>query len=100
MTLTQVYGVSSVTDANGVVKEEVTPLSLSIDAGEPLCRIKCELGMTINLGKYQNAKILVAAEAPSNMDTDSLDKTFEFLKEWVDTKMVGMKEEIVKDIEA
>lgn len=86
------------TDKNGIVKEEVTPLSLALDLGEPSTRVKCEVGMTMNLGNYQSAKILVSLEAPSNMGTDSLDKTFEFLKGWCDTKLVGMREEILKDV--
>lgn len=85
------------TDKNGVVQEVITPLSLSLAEG-PQTNVRCEVGMTINLGNYQSAKINVSLEAPSNLDTDSLDKTFEFLKNWCDAKLVGMRKEILEDV--
>lgn len=94
--LTQIYGVASVTDQNGVVKETITPVALSLAEG-PQTRVKCAVGMTINLGNFQSARIDVSLEAPSNLDTDSLDKTFEFIKNWIDVKSSAMKAEIEAD---
>lgn len=91
--LTQIYGVASVTDQNGVVKETLTPIALALVDG-PQTRVKCAVGMTINLGNFQSARIDASLEAPSNLDTDSLDKTWEFLKTWLDNKLIAMKAEI------
>jgi hypothetical protein len=97
--ISQLFGASSVTDKNGVVvKEEITPLSLVLNEGEPTTKIKCGLGMTINIGNFQNVKVDVSLEAPSNMDTDSLDSTFAFVKNWCETKLMAMKTEVEHDV--
>lgn len=85
------------TDINGVVKADSTPVALSLAEG-PQTHIEVAVGTTVNMGNYQSARIDVSIRAPSNLDTDSLDKTFEFLKNWCDTKLVGMYKEIKKDL--
>lgn len=97
--ISQLFGVSAVTDKNGVVvKEEITPLSLVLNEGEPTTRIKCALGMTINIGNYQSVRVDVSLEAPSNTSTDSLDITFAFVKKWCEDKVMAMKKEVETDL--
>lgn len=84
------------TDSNGVTTSSVTPLQLTLGDG-PQTRVRCELGMTINIQNFQNVKVHVALEAPSNLDTESLDRTYEFIKNWCDAKISALKAEVEKD---
>lgn len=57
----------------------------------PIAEITVEAGMTKNLGDYNSARFTVTLMVPSNLD--SLDKTFDYAREWVDNKLADMVSE-------
>ena len=85
------------TEALGKTKETQEMVGLTLKEG-PTTEIMVELGFTKNLGDYQSARFHVSLKAPSNLDTDSLDKTYEFVKGWCDNKMGAMIDEFDKDM--
>jgi hypothetical protein len=90
--VSQIIGEASVTDKTGAVFTTQHKLSLTLKDG-PATEIGCEMSFTKNLGNYQSARFHVSLKAPSNLDTDSLDKTFEYVKTWVDDKLAAMIQE-------
>jgi len=44
----------------------------------------------MNLGNYQSAKLAVTLKVPSNLDPVSLEKSFLYARDWVDTKLSGL----------
>jgi hypothetical protein len=97
-TLEQLVGVATVTEPTGAVKETQEKLSLTLNQG-PTAEVACEIGFTLNMGNFQSTKMLVSLKAPSNIDPDSLDKTYEYIKNWVDKKLTALVEEAKKTLE-
>lgn len=77
------------TDKTGAVVSSQETLGLTVKEGLT-AEIGCELSYTMNLGNYQSARLGVSIKAPSNLDVDSLDHTFEYLNQWCDAKLSGM----------
>ena len=77
------------TGNTGAVTETQEKVGLVIYEG-PTAQIGCELGYTMNLGDYQSARMTVTLTTPSNIDSESLDKTFQFVKNWCDAKLTQM----------
>jgi len=62
--------------------------SMAVDNpdGEPtglIARIRYAEGVTINMGKFESARVDVALEMPSQLDREKLEKMSEFAKSWV-----------------
>jgi len=87
-----VVGHTTVTDANKVETTTEHKVGIVLTDG-PTAEVGCELSFTKNLGNYQSARMAVSLKCPSNLDPDSLDKTFKFAKEWCDGKLNGMVQE-------
>lgn len=85
------------TEKSGAIKSSKEKLGLVVYEG-PTADIGCELSYTMNLGNFQSAKLGVSISAPSNLDPDSLDKTFEYLNKWCDAKLAHMIGEAKKDL--
>ena len=80
------------TDKTGALIESKEALGLTVT--EVLtAEVGCDLSYTKNLGNYQSARFSVSIKAPSNIDPDSLDKTFTYLAGWCDTKL----SQLIKD---
>lgn len=89
MKLVEVIGTSTLTGPNGTTEQEETKLGLTIEDDKPTAEVSFETGFTLNLGNYQSARIHVGLKIPSNLDADSLDKSYEFVKNWVDVKLTA-----------
>lgn len=77
---------------DGAVKEStenVGPVKMFED---PPCNVGMTAAMTINLGDYNSAKVQVSLHVPCKHE--EIDETFDFAKEWVETKVNTLVEEI------
>ena len=97
LVLSKTVGEITVTEKTGAITSSKETLGLTIKEG-PTAEIGCELFFTKNLGNYQSAKLGVSIRAPSNIDPDSLDKTFIYLNQWCDEKLTSMIADINKDL--
>jgi hypothetical protein len=76
----------SVTTANEIVA--------AVAVKGPMANVGMSASRTIPLAKYDNVKIQVSLNAPAEMTEDDINATFEFVKEWVDSKMVQIVDSI------
>lgn len=95
--VTEVTGIATVTEKSGAVTETKHKVGLVVYDG-PVAEVGCEMSHTMNLGNYQSAKLQVSLKGPSNIDSTSLDNTFEYIKEWCDTKLSAMIAEAQKTL--
>ena len=58
-----------------------------------MAKVKYQLGITINLGNYENAKVDCGIELSCDQDEKSLEEAFENAKEFVKTKVEQEKME-------
>jgi hypothetical protein len=86
MKLVDVVGIVSKTSNTGSVEQQEFSVTTTIIDG-PVGEVSFETGFTLNLGNYQSARIHVGIKVPSNLDADSLDKSYAFVKNWVDVKL-------------
>lgn len=95
---TEVFGVVTVTDKNGVVvKDQVLLAGLMILEG-PVGEVSFEISHTMNLGNYNSARMHVGLKIPTNITPAALDKSFEFAKAWCDEKLSAVIAEAQKEL--
>mgnify|MGYP001037429003 CR=1 FL=1 len=58
----------------------------------PFCEVGVDMSYTHNLGNYQSAKVGVSLKVPCQHS--EIDDAFAYAKEWVDTKLQGMIDEL------
>ncbi|MCL4743816.1 MAG: hypothetical protein KJZ83_00225 [Burkholderiaceae bacterium] len=85
-----------VKDKGTVVAEETTEDKVDIPAAKahsgPWCEVGVDMSYTHNLGNYQSAKIGISLKVPCQHS--EIDSVFDYSKEWVDTKLQSMIEEL------
>lgn len=96
--LIPIVGKVTVTGPMGTVEEETIKVGEVVAIGGDTAEVSYELGYTMNLGNYQSARFHVGLKMPSNIDHESLDKNYEFVKDWVDTKMAKAIADAKKDL--
>jgi hypothetical protein len=79
---------------DGSVQEEKEKIGEPILATAPMCNVGVGSGVTINLGDYNSAKLDVRINIPC--EHSEIDEVFEFGKNWVDQKLQGMVDEVLK----
>lgn len=81
----------------GQEEEEIVEIRRFVT--EP-AKVSVELGMTVNLGNYEFAKVTVGLEAPCYIE--EIDATAEWARSWVERKtlaVVGQAREFIKSRE-
>jgi len=59
---------------------------------KPMSNVGCQASQTVNMGNFNSLKIGVSVNVPC--DISELDATFDFAKNWVDSKMQQLQEEV------
>lgn len=97
-TIKPITGTVSKTSPTGTVEEDVINVGTVVLDNTPTAEVSYEMGYTMNLGNYQSARFHVGIKLPSSVDVESLDKSYDFVKDWVDTKLQAAIAEAKKDI--
>lgn len=63
-------------------------------AAHDLAHVSVNLGLTINMGDFNNAKVGVHITMPTSVD--DLDGTFDFAKQWAEDRISAMADEVSK----
>lgn len=62
---------------------------------KPFCDVTVMGGQTINVGNYNSVRFSVAIKMPCTKE--DVESTYTFCKNWVDTKMQGLQDEVKGD---
>ncbi|CAA2141442.1 hypothetical protein [Hyphomicrobium sp. ghe19] len=82
-----------VSELNDSEKVEVPDEVVSKKAtSDPLCEVGVEASYTMNLGDYNSVRVQVSLKV--QCQHAEIDQVFDYTKEWTDTKMQTMIEEI------
>lgn len=91
--------VETKTNGQTVAEENTTetvdvPAEVTIPekATEPGCLVGVEMSYTHNLGNYQSARVQVSLSVPC--PSHDIDGVFDFTKDWVETKLASMVNEL------
>lgn len=99
--LTKKAGIATMTkqmkDHGQVISDETQEEKVDTPANnapsqDPWCEVGVDMSYTHNLGNYQSAKVGVSLRLPAQVA--EIDQVFDYAKEWVDTKLQGMIEEL------
>jgi hypothetical protein len=77
-------------DKSETHQQEIVKEVLALEA---LCNVGVQASKTINLGNYNNIKIGVSLHMPCPVG--GIEGAYEFTKNWVDTKMAQINQEVL-----
>lgn len=83
--------------AGALVNEKTTTEKVGEVVSErPMANVGVSLAHTKNLGNYESVKVQVSLHIPC--EDNEIDKSFEYVKDWVDTKIANVVTEIENDL--
>lgn len=88
----QPVATSTVQKPDETIQETQEPVGDPIIIDEPLANVGITVNYTKNLGNYESMKFGVSLHMPTKTAPDALDESFEFIKDWLDTKMKSLLE--------
>ena len=62
--------------------------------------VTVSMGLTRNLGNFESLKVLVGVTSRCENTPESIEETYDVLKEWVDTKVSEVSAEVDSQLEA
>lgn len=68
-----------------VVMPEKHEVGMALMSVEPPCEVGMEASYTHNLGNYSSARVAVSLKVPC--EKTGIEETFEWVKDWVETKL-------------
>lgn len=63
------------------------------------CNVNVSMGMTKNLGNYENVKFMVSLTHPCENNPEAMEDAFQFAKKWVETKVDAIHKEIMDQLQ-
>lgn len=63
------------------------------------CNVNVSIGMTINLGNYENVKFMVSLTHPCENNPDAIEEAYVFAKGWVEKRVDEMHTEMKGQLE-
>lgn len=79
---------------DGTMEEEKIPYPVPAVIGESPVVVGVSVGITRNLGNFESLKISVTLSVPCVQDADEIEETYTNAKNWVDSKINAINEEI------
>jgi hypothetical protein len=83
---------------DGQETEQQLLVGEAILSAEPMANVGVSMGMTKNLGDYNNIKFQITLHMPCMNDPDSISETYEKAKAWVDGKVDALNTEIIEQL--
>lgn len=90
--------VVSKTHSDGSVQEEKIPVGEPEQFSGPTANVGFSFGMTKNLGNFNNLKYQVSLHIPCLATAEEIEQAYEEAKNWVDSKVAAIEEEISEQL--
>lgn len=82
-------------DGSIVTKEEIVGEEIN---GEATASLSMSIGLTKNLGNYESVKVTVGLTVPCIPTEEDIEASYAQVKDWVDTKISAINDEIESSI--
>lgn len=89
----EVVAQTTTKNADGTETTEQEVLG-TVVASAPMANVGISMGMTRNIGDYNNVKYQVSLHIPCAVDPEEIEATYNEGKEWVETKLNTLIEEL------